>query len=212
MSVNTHFDKLYCINLPRRPDRLSHVKEQFSKYNLNVTIFPAVDGREEKHKYSTPLNAGELGVILSNIEILTKAKENKYATIAIMEDDIYFSDEINNIDEYIASLPEDWHVFYLSSNQNVHQRDVMPPVRINDKVLKLHHSYAAHFVAIKEEMYDVILNEIKALNVPYDVSLMHLQSRFNFYSFTSPNGVIATQIVSLSETTGNVEDYQWLIK
>ncbi len=211
MSLNSHFDHIYCLNLERRPDRLEHAQEQFKKYNIDVEIFPAIDGLERIENFNTPLNAGELGINLTNIEILKDAKSKGYSSIAVMEDDIHFSDEILNIDSYIQALPENWDAFFLSANHNIHC-GYAPPQFINDKVAKVHHSFSAHFVGIRRRMYDVIINLISELNCPYDVYLARLQKTYSFYSFTPKSGVIATQTVSLSDTTGVVQDNRWLIK
>ncbi len=215
MPLHTHFDHLYLLNLDRRNDRLLSAYQQFAIHGIKgVERFSAIDGREVKHLYNTPLNAGELGIILSNIEILKDAKSKGYKTIAIIEDDISFnSKELANIDDYFSALPKDWHTLALSQNHNSHVLGVDHPQLINDKVVRTHTSYAAHFMGIKESMYDVVIKLIGELNKPIDVYYAQLSQQYPCYCFVPESGeAIATQIPSFSDTTMKEENYSWLIK
>jgi FkbM family methyltransferase len=48
--INSFFDKIYVLNLDRRPDRLEKMKAQADKYGIDIHRFPAVDGMQEPHK------------------------------------------------------------------------------------------------------------------------------------------------------------------
>ncbi|NTV83022.1 MAG: glycosyltransferase family 25 protein [Bacteroidales bacterium] len=48
--INAFFEKIYVMNLDRRPDRWDKICRIAKKYDLKVSRFPAVDGYKEPHK------------------------------------------------------------------------------------------------------------------------------------------------------------------
>ncbi|MFZ9376809.1 MAG: glycosyltransferase family 25 protein, partial [Candidatus Fonsibacter ubiquis] len=55
--LNDYFEKIYCINLDKRPDRWESAKKEFLKHNINVERYSAVDGKFVKNLYG--LKSGE---------------------------------------------------------------------------------------------------------------------------------------------------------
>jgi len=215
MSLNNYFDHIYCLNLLRRPDRKAHAQEQFAKYGIEVEFWNAIDGKEVHSQYTTPLNAGELGIVLSNIEILKDAKSKGYQTILIFEDDVVLNSEMNNIDSYFAALPEDCQALLFSGNHNTHNTafHVAPPKVINERVVKIHYTYSTHAVALKSELFDIIIQELEKLNHQLDVAYKSLQERYNWYCFKSVTGEpLAQQKIGYSDIINGEADYNWLIK
>jgi len=210
MRLFDYFDKVYCINLDRRKDRLENFKKEVEKYNLGeFERFSAYDGKTlDMPKYNTTLNPGELGVILSNIDIINDAKIKKYDKILIIEDDCIFTDEILNIKKYFDLLPNDWEMLYMGGNHNTHM-GIPEPIKINEKVIKLHSTYSAHFVGIKSNMFDYIKAVIERYKEPLDVSYTRLQKGFNAYSFYP---AMAKQKSNFSDIQNKITDYNWLIK
>ena len=208
MRLFDRFDKVYCINLDRRSDRIEHFNNIVNKFDLgNYTRFSAVDGSLIKD-YNGNLKLGELGLVLSNLEIIKEAIKNNFNTILILEDDCFFTDEIKNIDEYFKQLPDDWDMLYMGGNHNLHI-GAKPPIKINSKVIKLHTTYSTHFVALKSTVFNHINVILEKRNVPLDVGYVQLQKVFNAYSF-SP--AIAKQIKDYSDIQNKITDYDWLIK
>ena len=210
MRLFDRIDKVYCINLDRRTDRMENFNNEVVKYNLGeFERFPAYDGDKiDFSKYPPNLKPGAIGLILSNIEIIKDAKKNNYKKIIIIEDDCYFSDEILNIDSYFELLPDDWDLLYMGGNHNTHMV-TNPPIKINDKVCKLHNTYTTHFVAINESMFDIIEMSLINTHYPIDVIYSNLQKNHNVYSFTP---AIALQLEGFSDIEQVNVNYKWLIK
>ena len=204
------FDKTYCVNLDRRKERWEECLTEFSKWDIKeVQRISAVDGNDlDITQYNTKLNPGELGLVLTNIEIIKKAKKQNLSSILILEDDVIFTDEIKNISDYFDLLPTDWDMIYFGGNHNTHM-GVKAPQIINDKVSKLHNTYTTHCIGIKNNMFDVLLSILPKLNGPLDVEYAKLQKIFNIYSFYP---AIAKQRVGFSDIQNKTLDYNWLIK
>ena len=210
MKLFDRFDKVYCINLDRRPDRMKHFEGQVKKYGLGeFERFSAYDGKKlniKDHSYN--MSIGNLGLVLSNLEILNICKNKKYNNVLIIEDDCLFTDEVLKIEEYFNLLPSDWDMLYMGGNHNLHV-GAKPPIEINSKVIKLHTTYSTHFVALKSTVFNHINVILEKRNVPLDVGYVQLQKVFNAYSF-SP--AIAKQIKDYSDIQNKITDYDWLIK
>lgn len=210
MRLFDRFDKVFCINLDKRADRLSSFENQVKKYDLgNFVRVSATDGSSlDLKKYKTKLNQGELGLVLTNLNIIRESKNHNYQTILILEDDCVFSDEILKVDEYFNNLPSDWDMLYMGGNHNTHMM-IPPPIKVNDKIVKLHSTYSTHFIGIKNTLYDHIEVILSKHQDQLDVCYVKLQKLFNVYSF-SP--AIATQMVDFSDIQNKITDYRWLIK
>ena len=97
------FDKIYCINLPKRVDRLILFCEEMDKYNINFEI---VNGIEHEK------GAEGLRQVVENI--FNEAVEKNYENILIFEDDCYFLCDPNPImEQAVKELPEYYHILYL---------------------------------------------------------------------------------------------------
>lgn len=207
MKLFDRFDKVYCINLEHREDRKNHILSECTKYNLgDLSFFKAINGNNISNPYR--ISNGCLGLILSNIEILKEAKNNNYKSILILEDDCHFTNEVLDIDLYFDALPDDWDMLYVGGNHNIHMGD-LPPKQINEKIVKLHNTFTTHFVAINNNMYDVILARLSKFDKPLDVVYAGIQKLYNVYSTSKP---IAKQLNGYSDIENKVIDYDWLIK
>lgn len=121
MDFNTYFDKIYCINLDRRPDRWETVKEKFDKLNIKVERFSACDGNDlppEVLQTYQGINKYEVACMISHYNVIKDAKQNNYTRILILEDDVMFAQ--NFMDKFFASaqkLPDDYKIWYLGASQ-----------------------------------------------------------------------------------------------
>jgi hypothetical protein len=210
MKLFDMFDKVFCINLDRRPDRMIHFEDQVKKYNLGeFERVSAIDGKElQISNFNTNLLPGEIGVILSNKKILEESIKKEYESILIIEDDCVFFEDIKKINHYVKYLPTDWDMLYFGGNHNLHM-GAKPPTSINNFFSKLHSTYSAHIIGIKKQNYKKILVEIDKMSKPLDVVYCDLQKELNVYSLT--NGV-TSQINNYSDIQNKLVDYSWLIK
>ena len=199
-----YFDKTYVINLDKRMDRLETFQKEMKKYSIHgVERFSAIDGN--LIEYNGPLLAGEIGILMSHFEIIKKSKEENLNNILILEDDVFFSDEILKLDEYMSLIPKDWDFIYFGGN-HVYGT---PPVKINEKVLKLNFTVALQCVAINKQMFDVILSILPKMGKQVDGYYANLHNTFNAYGFTP---IMAKQMLGFSDIQNRNVDYSNFFK
>jgi len=205
--LNKYFDKIYCINLDRRKDRWDETVNELNKWGLlnQVERYSAIDGSDIIGEY--PISLGNVGLIETNIKIINDAKEKNYDNILILEDDVEFTKNIDLFADYYNQLPKDYDMVWLGGNHNLHMGKLVN--KINDKIIKLHSTYATHAVIINKSMFDVIPKLISKKKKPIDVYYCDLQKSFNCYGFY-PN--IATQRPSYSDIENKFMDNRWLFK
>jgi GR25 family glycosyltransferase involved in LPS biosynthesis len=115
-TLNDYFSKIYCINLDKRTDKYSECLIEFNKIGIDVERISAVDG-SSVFTMGIHKNAGAYGLMLTNINIIQNARQNNYETILILEDDVMFIENFNELfNEKIKSLPDNWDLLYLGGN------------------------------------------------------------------------------------------------
>jgi len=212
LSVNSpkkifdYFDKTVCINLKRRSDRKDFFIKQSENYELgDFEFFEAIDGKEVYTNYQTNLLPGELGILLTNKEIIKEAKQQNLSNILIVEDDCLFDETINDFNNLIGYVPSDWDMIYFGGNHTSSSNNI----KINDKIVRINNSFAIHCVAIKSILFDDILNLLEVYNRQIDVVYCDLQKKYNVYCFVPP---LAKQKIDFSDIQNRIVDYNYLIR
>ena len=209
MNLKNYFDKIYCINLDRRVDRWDESKEEFKKWNMESLVerYSAIDGKLlPVNPDNNFLDAGNMGLITTHINLLTESIKEGYESILLLEDDIYFTPEILNYEEYMDMVPDDWDMIYFGGNHNLHMGAQLN--KINDKVARLHSTYGLQCIAVKNTVYKPMLEKIKEKKLPIDVYYTNLvQKKYNCYGFYPS---MALQRVSFSDLQNQVMDNRWL--
>ena len=205
MSLKKYFDKIYCINLDRRTDRWNETQTELKKWGLEdgVVRYSGVDGNSLKNE--TQIKDGELGILNTHINLINESKEKGYKNILIMEDDVEFTNNIELLDEYMSLIPNDWDMIYFGGNHNKHMGKKIN--YLNDKIIKLNETYGIHCIAIKDTIYDLILQLVKHRKKAIDVYYADIQKNYNCYGF---NPSIALQRESFSDIQNKNVNYKWL--
>lgn len=115
--MNRYFDKIYLLNLHKRPDRLKIAKKRFEFVDVDeYTVFGATDGSVLNHIWETFnvtnknfKNPSYLGCAISHLAIYQDAIENNYERILIIEDDCRIHRNIQEIFKRQKEfIPKDW--------------------------------------------------------------------------------------------------------
>jgi glycosyl transferase family 25 len=154
--------QIYVINLKRRIDRKNKMKTILQKYNLfgNSKFITAIDGEYELDNYNftvidnwfdpfknRKIKKGEIATTLSHYAVWKKIVDENISMALILEDDVEFSDNIENmldyLNEYVKKNPE-LDGCYLGRNPLNNVLNLGDEVIINDYLLKAKSSYNNH--------------------------------------------------------------------
>jgi GR25 family glycosyltransferase involved in LPS biosynthesis len=179
-TLNDYFDEIYCINLDRRLDRWHLVKQEFNKHSITVNRYSAIDGKElNLQMFSNSENfetSGQLACLISHYNIIKTAKYKNLSSVLIMEDDVVFSSDFNSqLEQKMDDIPENWDMLFFGANH------ISGPIKITDNIYRMTRAYSAHCYAIKNTMYDVLLESLCKFQEPLDVVYANLQSSINSY-------------------------------
>lgn len=199
VNFKKYFDKIYVINLDKREDRFLKFKDELEKFGIeHVERFSAIDGSTVTT--NSKLLSGEIGVLMSHLEIVKQAKEQNLENILILEDDVFFTEEILKLDEYMNLVPNDWDFIYFGGNHHYGP----PPIILNDKIIKLNYTVALHCVGINKTLFDTIIAMLPKMGKQVDAYYADLHSLYNAYGF-KPN--MAKQIAGFSDIQNRYVDY-----
>lgn len=199
--MNNFFKQIECVNLDRRGDKWEECLAEFATHGLKVDRFSAVDGNPIGYKGG--LLDGAIGNLLSHIDIIKRAKENGYDNVLIFEDDIIMLDGVVDIfNEWVKGVPDDWDLLYLGGNHN----DSLN-IMVNEHVKKITNTYTTHAYAIRNTVYDLVLDTLNKFSSEGDVLMAEVQRECNAYCFI-PN--IAWQRPSKSDIFNKYVNYDFL--
>lgn len=204
--LNNYFDKIYLINLKRRNDRLNNFIDLSKKFNFNFELkeaFDGINGIDEnftygnkkisytRNEYYNPLAGdsmgipnyhmnyfkGQIGCLISHLEVIKDAKNKNYKSILVFEDDVSFVENFNErLKNLMESVDQNWDMLYLSGS--------IPQFLQNhnfySKVSQIH---TTHSYSLKDSVYD---NMIKLLtknifSKPVDSSYASIHDSINTY-------------------------------
>ncbi len=184
IDINSYFDKIYVLNLKRRPDRLKNIKSKLKKLKINFERFEAIDGDNIEIDYDFSNFRPGKGMIenryayaclLSHFEIIKDAKENNYKRILIFEDDVLISKDIKVHLQKIKNI-NNWKLLYLGSSQYDWNVDFIENFYLSKK------SLGTFAYAIDRSIYDDILNSKISKSV--DNLLSDIQNKYYGECFT----------------------------
>lgn len=135
MSSNiSGIDKIYCVNLDRRPDRWEKMMKQFTHHNINVERFSAVDGANISG--INPYWSSVIGFNTSQIKVLQLAAEEKHDTVMILEDDAQLHPNfVGLVEEGLRYLPQDWTMCYLGGSNMQEPRKLSGNISVCSETL-----------------------------------------------------------------------------
>lgn len=206
--LDKYFKEIYCFNLKKRNDRLTHIKNQLKKINCkNYNIIESVDG------YSIPnptsLKNGMYGLVKTYLKLYDRLKNKDYNDLVIIEDDCIFSDDfVEKGENLINNVPDDWEMLYFGGNHNTHVGE-RQPMNINKDIIKLHNTYSAHCVVLKKHVFEDLINTLKTFSIENDVFMAKLQKKYKAYSTKNK---ITWQLPGESNIENRVVNYDWILK
>lgn len=199
--MNRYFSHIECVNLLRRADKWAECESEFLKHGLKVERFNAIDGNTIGYEGRLP--DGAVGNLLSHIEILKKARDNGHKNVLILEDDVEFIDNLNEVfNDVVTQVPDDWDLLYLGGNHNN-----APMVKVAENVRVINNTYATHCYAVNHTIYDSLIERLSEIDTEGDVIMAEVQKSCRAYCFTP---VLAWQRAGVSDVFNVYVDYDFL--
>lgn len=205
MDILKYFDKVYCVNMDKRPDRWEQAKKEFKKLGIEdqVERWPGVENKD-----------GNLGCTLSHLSIIKHCKKNNFKKILIFEDDVLFvENDVNKLQKAFNELfeIENWDLFYIGStvDPNVGRFN-----RVTDNILRTNFAYTTHAYAVNAQAFDLMIssweNNIKNGHNIVDTTLCrNIVSRGKSFVM---DPIYAIQQPGFSDIgKGDVESYEWMV-
>ena len=174
-----YFDAGFVINLDQRQDRMERFLKRIKTLNFNqIQRFSGImpnDGAFSYMKYysNDKFRKYKAGCTLSHLSLYKIAKDNKYKSILIFEDDCVFHENFTEkINLYISDLKSiEWDLFYLGG------QPIGKGTNISNNLIKVDGVYSTHAYAINDCFYETALS----LNPNYidaiDIGLLHSKAK-----------------------------------
>jgi GR25 family glycosyltransferase involved in LPS biosynthesis len=184
--INVYLDKVFIINLRRRPDRLENIILQCDKLGIKYQIFDAVDGYTEENlkKYqeyvAKPLtdpmeikknkklicSPGALGYLYTWKALLLYAIKHGIESFLSLDDDIIFHKKFHEkFQNAIMKIPKNWKIINFGATQ---MEKYMPTIDDNATYYQPMICDGSFATAIHYSIYDDLLALIDNSILPFD--------------------------------------------
>ena len=183
--MTNNIDHIFYINLDKRVDRKELFEAELIKYELTAERFPGI-------YYPPP--RGIVGCGKSHLQVLELAKLRKYKNVLICEDDFYFTESKQVVEECLHRLfttKPTFDVCFLAQNLHLGTLDIEDPLFTRVKF-----SSTASGYIVNEHYYDKLIELYKFAMPKLEETLAHwlyandaiwkvLQETDNWYCFTT---------------------------
>jgi GR25 family glycosyltransferase involved in LPS biosynthesis len=118
MRIDQYFDKVYVINLHKRPERMNLTAKKLSAVEIEYERFGATDGSVMRRVWETfqnPFfgNSSYLGCAITHLSVYRDAIEKGYQRILVLEDDNCVRSDANQLFSNILSTIPSWELLYM---------------------------------------------------------------------------------------------------
>lgn len=206
MDILKHFDKVYCVNMDKRPDRWEQAQKEFDKIGIRgqVERWPGTENKD-----------GNLGCTLSHLSIIKHCKEQGYEKVLIFEDDVLFVEtDTDRLEKAFGELFElgNWDLFYIGLTMDPNTGKFN---RVTDNILRTNFAYATHAYAANSQAFDAMINAweqtISSGHNIVDTTLCNRIVRARGKSFAM-DPIYAIQQPGYSDIGhNNIDTYEWMI-
>jgi GR25 family glycosyltransferase involved in LPS biosynthesis len=114
--MNNYFDKIYLLNLHKRPERLKMSKKRLDFLDVEVDVFNGTDGSVLKPIWEAFYKTNEyfknpsyLGCAISHLSIYRDALDNGHEKILIIEDDCRINRNLDSIFKIFSTSNIEWN-------------------------------------------------------------------------------------------------------
>lgn len=148
MDILKHFDRVYCINMDKRPDRWEQAQVEFKKLGIENDVI----------RWSGVENTnGNLGCTLSHKTLIEHCKSEGLNNVLIFEDDVLFvENDMDKLEEAFVELKEleNWDLFYIGVTMAPQLKSF---TRVTNNILRTSFAYTTHAYAVNAQAFDPMI-------------------------------------------------------
>jgi hypothetical protein len=188
MDLSTYFERIYCVNLNRRPDRWERFESQIPQPwpFASVQRVAAIDGKKVKHPAYWRQGGGAWGCFRSHFRLIEQCLNEGVKSVLLMEDDAVFGpDFLEKCEQFLRHVPANWDMIYLGGqhlkiNQN-------PPLKVNEWVYKPFNVNRTHAFALRGRMLRVVYHHLltqdwhKGHHIDHHLGRLHQRRKHNIF-------------------------------
>lgn len=133
MKINNYFERVYCVNLRRRQDRLKIMQQNVEdvEWPFNpIQYVPAVDGQLVRPPEWWNSGWGAWGCFRTHVRLIEDCLNDGVESVLLLEDDATFpSDFVEQVTQFLQRVPNDWGMLYLGGQHlrvNTQEPTVVP--------------------------------------------------------------------------------------
>jgi GR25 family glycosyltransferase involved in LPS biosynthesis len=219
-------DKAYCVTLEKRPEKWERFIKAYNQTGLDWPMekFNAVDGSLFSDEYiqNSPYKIrgrklekckGHHACALSHARIHEDAKAKGYKYIAVFEDDCWFKDFENIVEDIntcIAELPEDWKVLMIGGKPYKLNKDWPKYENFSENLVIARQIFETHaYIAKVDAVSDTLINLWAELGYDADAALVYEQKKGGYFL---SNPVLCSQKPGFSDILHTDAAYHGLQK
>ncbi len=160
------FDRIYCITLDSRPDRMLEAKRQFAAVGLEERVEFVIVAKDDEDPAR--------GIFQSHLRCLTKGLESGATHILVFEDDVLFrgfsEERLRTACRFLQETSR-WDVFFLGCITNGSKQTAQ------EAVVQVKYRCLSHAYALNRSCAEKIVQE-KWQGIPFDGLLHRLNGQF----------------------------------
>lgn len=232
-SINVFFDKIYIVNLENNKEDKYTISKQLIDKNIDFQIWEATNGysNENRKLYEEYLNRGigkfnffheykdlekyrgakfiespgAYGYIQTYISIIKNAKNNKYKSILILEDDTIFVDDFDEkLEIFLKKVKSDWKIIQLGASEynwgNVNTKEALKEGYYSPKAIETCGSFA---MAINNSIYDELIKVQSYFDGPFDhIPIASLYTKYQKQCYVCFPNIIVPNVTTSSIRNG----------
>ena len=217
--LHTIVDKVYVINMDKDKERMYILDKKMKELGIKYQRITGVDGKKvyPKYKDKTKLRPGQIGCLLSHLNILNDAIKNKYDNILVLEDDILFHRNFHN--EFkkkynkLMKNEKNYDLIYLGCHQSLNGDGYWSRIKMKEEYYENNTTDGTFAMLINKNIFQDIINFVENLELPIDTAISKYilsNNKYKTYSFF-PH-LIISDVSLLSNTYSRQRDMQKYIK
>lgn len=184
----TTFERVYCLNLDRRPDRWRRFVEGLPAewpFELPERV-PAIDGRRVKHPDYWSAGGGAWGCYRSHLRLIEQCLNEGVRSVLLLEDDALFPPDFTaRVTAWLRGVPANWQMLYLGG-QHLFAKS-HPPRRLGPDLYQPYNVNRTHAFALQGDMLQIVYTHLlrhdwhRRNHIDHHLGRLHQQRKHRIY-------------------------------